>query len=73
MSDKKPRATRVYIVTDRATDKPVALVEAVTEPAARKHHSNKTVNVALATQKAMFDAARAGIEIETATAADESE
>jgi hypothetical protein len=73
MSEKKPRATRVYIVTDRTTDKPVALVEAVTEPAARKHHSSKTVDVKLATQKAMFDAAKAGIEIETASAAEEAE
>jgi hypothetical protein len=73
MSEKKTRATRVYIVTDRATDKPLALIEAVTEPAARKHHSNKTVGVQLATQKMMFDAAKAGIEIEAATAADETE
>lgn len=71
MSDKKTRATRVYIVTDRATDKPIALIEAITEPAARKHHSGKTVDVKLATQKAMFDAAKAGIEIETASAVEE--
>ena len=73
MSEKKPRATRVYIVTDRATEKPLALIEAITEPAARKHHSNKTVGVQLATQKMMFDAAKAGIEIETATVVDETE
>lgn len=71
MSEKKPRVTRVYIVTDRATDKPVALIETITEAAARKIHSDKTVDVKLATQKAMFDAAKAGIEIETATAAEE--
>ena len=71
MSEKKTRATRVYIVTDRATEKPLALIEAITEPAARKTHSNKTVSVRLATQRDMHDAAKSGIEIEVATAMDE--
>jgi tRNA(Ser,Leu) C12 N-acetylase TAN1 len=64
--ESKPRATRVYIVIDRETTKPLALIDTVTEPAARKHHSNKTVEVRLASQKDMFDAAKAGVEIETA-------
>lgn len=65
--EPKPRATRVYIVIDRGTEKPLALIDTVTEPAARKHHSNKTVEVRLASQKDMFDAAKAGIEIEVAS------
>lgn len=73
MTDKKVRASRVYIVIDRASDKPLALIETVTEPAARKHHSNKTVAVRLATQKDMFEAARAGVEIDVAGPAEEAE
>ena len=73
MSDKKPRATRVYIVTDRATDKPVALIETITEAAARKIHSDKTVNVRHASQKDMVAATKEGIEIEVETAAEEAE
>ena len=66
--ESKPRAKRVYIVTDKLTGKPLALIDAVTEPAARKHHSDKTVNVCYADQKQIFDAAKDGIEIETAGA-----
>ena len=66
MPDKKPRATRVYIVIDRETDTPVALIDTVTEPAARKHYSNKTMEVRLASQKDMVAATKAGIDIEVA-------
>jgi hypothetical protein len=73
MSEKKPRATRIYIVTERGTEKPVALIETITEAAARKWHSDKTVNVRHASQKDMVAATKEGIEIEAATAAEESE
>lgn len=73
MTEKKSRATRVYIVVDRVSEKPLALIDTITESAARKHWSNKTVDVKLATQKLMFEAARAGIEIEVATQIEESE
>jgi hypothetical protein len=73
MTEKKARATRVYIVVDRVSEKPLALIDTITEPAARKHYSNKTVSVKLATQKLMFEAAKAGIEIETGDVGSEND
>lgn len=72
MSDKKPRATRVYIVTDRTTGNPLALIETITEAAARKWHSDKTVNVRYASQKDIVAATKEGIEIEAANSEEKS-
>lgn len=64
--NKKPAATRVYVVIDKKTAQPIALIEAQNEPRARAHHSDKTVEVRYADQKTLFDAAKAGIEVEKA-------
>lgn len=65
MTEPKKQATRVYVVIDRATGKPIALIDTTSEAKARAHHSDKTVEVRYADQKVLFDAAREGVEIET--------
>ncbi len=64
--NKKPVATRVYVVIDKKTEQPIALIEATNEPRARAHHSDKTVEVRYAEQADVFAAAKAGVEIEKA-------
>lgn len=66
MTEQKKTATRVYVVIDKETQKPIGLIEAISEAKARAHHSNKTVEVRYAEQKDVFDAAKEGVEIETA-------
>lgn len=64
--NKKPAATRVYVVIDKETQSPIGLIDAVSEAKARSHHSDKTVEVRYAEQADMFLAAKAGVEIEKA-------
>lgn len=63
-TEKKPQATRVYVVTDNATGKPIALIDTTSEAKARAHHADKTFTVKYAEQKDIFAAAKEGIEIQ---------
>jgi hypothetical protein len=65
MTEQKKQPTRVYVVIDKATQKPIGLIDATSEAKARAHHSDKTVEVRYAEQKDVFAAAREGVEIET--------
>lgn len=57
--------TRIYVVEGQ--DGP-RLVDAVTTTAAVAHVAKKTIKARLATQRDLFDAAKAGVEIEVAGA-----
>lgn len=61
-----PKTTRHYIVRDKATDKPIALIEAGTVAQARNHFSNRSHSVAYAEQIDVMEATKAGIEPEVA-------
>jgi hypothetical protein len=61
----KPRAMRYYTVTDKETGKTVALIQAPTVAQVRNHVAEKTWDIQLADQAAMFAAAKDGLEPET--------
>lgn len=64
------RTTRIYAVTSESNmlGEPPALwlVEAKTKAAALSHVAKQTIKVEIASQSQMFQAAKAGIEIEKA-------
>lgn len=64
------RATRIYAVTSESNmlGEPPALwlVEAKTRASALAHVAKQTIKVEIASQSQMFQAAKAGIEIERA-------
>jgi hypothetical protein len=68
MSDKKPAATRLYIVLDNVDSKPVALIDATSVAQARSHFSRRAHSVKYAEQSDIMTAVKAGIEVEKAAA-----
>jgi len=62
------KSTRLYLVTDKETNKPCALVEAQNVHQARSHVSRKYFDVRHASQRDCIDAAKGGIEEESAKA-----
>lgn len=66
----KEPATRLYLVTDKATDKPCALVEAANVQQARSHVARKMYDVKFAEQFDCIAAAKAGVEVESAKVED---
>lgn len=67
----KTKTTRHYIVRDKETNKPLALIDATSVAQARSHMSQKMHVVAYAEQKDMMEAVKAGIESEKAGPAEE--
>jgi hypothetical protein len=72
----KTRSTCHYIAREKVASvdketgkeyfKPIALIDAATKQQARAHLSHKTHSVEYATQKDLFEAAKAGLEPEKA-------
>lgn len=60
------KTTRHYIVRDKTTGAPVALIEAANVGQARSHFSHRSHIVAYAEQKDVMQAVKAGIESEVA-------
>lgn len=61
-AEAKPRATRMYIVREKATGKPVALINAQTVAQVRNHQAALSWDIGHASQSDVFEAAKAGLE-----------
>jgi hypothetical protein len=69
MSDKKS-STRVYVILDKETGKPVALIDCANGAQADRAFMAKKYETRYAEQADMFAAACAGIQIEKPAAAE---
>jgi hypothetical protein len=67
----KTAPTRHYIVRDKTTKAPVALIEATSVAQARSHFAHSRHTVEYAEQTALMQAVKAGIEPEKAGDTDE--
>lgn len=63
MTEKTP-ATRVYVVIDRESGDPVALVDCGNAAQADRHFMGRKYETRYAEQADMYKAAKAGIEVE---------